>query len=307
MNKPSPPPAPKAAKKMSRRAVLRFARANLAAGEAHRAGPTLADAPSPGALPEEVTAAIEAYLPLRCHRASWAQIADLTQRLTLGYAPPSPGNAASVASHVAAFLRWFQVWPGRADTAAPLDARELLATGLVDIYLTVVTGSVGSRSTQRAVLRRALRSLDGSARPAKLAHQPVSAPYTPAQCAGFVALARHQPTIGRKRNMAFLVGLGLGAGLDGRDLKSVTRDDVTDVRLDDSATVLMVTVTGGHPRTVPVRAGYDALVREGLDLHDRGRRGQHAPLLRTGHHPRPRDQPGDRACRPRRRHPGGGR
>ena len=280
MKKPSTPPPPKAAKKMSRRAVLRFARANLAAGEAHRAGPTLADAPAPGALPEEVTAAVEAYLPLRCHRGSWAQIADLTCRLTLGYAPPSPGNAASVASHVAAFLRWFRAWPGRADTNAPLDARELLATGLVDIYLTVVSGSVGSRSTQRAVLRRALRSLDGSARPAKLAHQPVSAPYTPAQCAGFVALARHQPTLGRKRNMAFLVGLGLGAGLDGRDLKSVTRGDVANVALDAATTVLMVTVTGGQrPRTVPVRAGYDALVREGLELHDRGGRGQHAPLL----------------------------
>jgi len=201
----------------------------------------------------------------------------------VGYAPPSPGNAASTASHVAAFLRWFSVWPGRQDPDAPLEARELLAPGLVDIYLELVPGAPGSRATQRAVLRRALRSLDSAAPPAKLAYQPVSAPYTPAQCAAFVVLARHQPSLGRKRNMAFLVGLGLGAGLDGRDLKTVTRDNLVEVHLDPSTTVLMVTVTGARgQRRVPVRAGYDALVREGLELHDRGRRGRKGALLGLG-------------------------
>jgi len=176
-------------------------------------------------------------------------------------------------------LRWFRAWPGRADVNAPLDARELLVAGVVEAYLPFAPGSPGSRATQRAVLRRALRSLDASAPAAKLAYQPVSAPYTPAQCARFVALARHQPTLGRKRNMAFLVGLGLGAGLDGRDLKTVGRDHVVEVRV-DATTVLMVTVTGGRrPRTVPVRAGYDALVREGLELHDRCGRGPRAVLL----------------------------
>jgi hypothetical protein len=80
--------------------------------------------------------------------------------------------------------------------------------------------------------------------------------------------------------MAFLVGLGLGAGLDGHDLKTVTRADLVDVRLDATTTVLMVTVSGAtRPRMVPVRAGYDALVREGLKLHDQGRRGPRAVLL----------------------------
>jgi len=116
----------------------------------------------------------------------------------------------------------------------------------VEAYLPFAPGSPGSRATQRAVLRRALRSLDASAPAAKLAYQPVSAPYTPAQCARFVALARHQPTLGRKRNMAFLVGLGLGAGLDGRDLKTVGRDHVVEVRV-DATTVLMVTVDRAPP------------------------------------------------------------
>jgi hypothetical protein len=280
MNKPSPAGAPRAAKKLSRRAVLRYAKANLAAGEAHRAGPTLADAPAPGALSEDVTAAIVAYQPEKKNRGSWAQVKELTRRLTMGYAPPSPGNAGSTATHVAAFLRWFLVWPGRADINAPLDARKLLVAGAVEAYLPFAPGSPGSRATQRAVLRRALRSLNASAPAAKLAYQPVSAPYSPAQCARFVALARHQPSLVRKRNMAFLVGLGLGAGLDGHDLKTVTRADLVDVRLDATTTILMVTVSGAtRPRTVPGRAGYDALVREGLKLHDQGRRGPRAVLL----------------------------
>lgn len=80
--------------------------------------------------------------------------------------------------------------------------------------------------------------------------------------------------------MAFMVGLGLGAGLDGRDLKTVTRDDLGEVGLDPTKTILMVTVTGGRePRTVPVRAGYDVLVREGLTLHDQCGRGPRAVLL----------------------------
>ena len=86
MNKPSPAGAPRAAKKLSRRAVLRYARANLAAGEAHRAGPTLADAPAPGTLSEEVAAAIAAYQPEKKNRGSWAEVKELTRRLTLGYA-----------------------------------------------------------------------------------------------------------------------------------------------------------------------------------------------------------------------------
>ena len=280
MKKPSPAGAPRVAKKLSRRAVLRYARANLAAGEAHRAGPTLADAPGPAAVSKDVAAAIAAYQPEKKNRGSWAELSELTRRLTLGYAPPSPGNAGSTATHVAAFLRWFRTWPGRADVNAPLDARELLVAGVVEAYLPFAPGSPGSRATQRAVLRRALRSLNASAPAPKLAYQPVSAPYTPAQCARFVALARHQPTLGRKRDMAFLVGLGLGAGLDGHDLKTVTRADLVDVRLDANTTILMVTVSGAtRPRTVPVRARYDALVRAGLELHDRAGRGPGAVLL----------------------------
>ena len=119
IKKPSPMAAPQRPKQLSRRAVLRYARANLAAGQAHRAGPTLADAPAPGALSEEMTAAIVAYLPEKKNRGSWAEVRELTRRLTMGYAPPSPGNAGSTATHVAAFLRWFLVWPGRADVNAP--------------------------------------------------------------------------------------------------------------------------------------------------------------------------------------------
>jgi len=278
----APVPQP-ASKKLSRRAVLQYAKANLAAAKAHRDGPTLADAPDQSTASKEVVAAIESYRPRKKNRDHWDDIAELTRRLTLGYEPPNPRTARSTATHISTFLRWFTTWPGREDATAALDARELLAPGVVDTYLAFSPGPPSSRATQRAVLRRALNALDGSKRAIKLPYQPVAAPYTPAQCARFVALARHQPTTGRKRNMAFLVGLGLGAGLDGRDLRAVTRADLVDVWLEPGTPILTVTVTGARgQRTVPVRAVYDLLVREGLALHDQGRRGPSAALLGGG-------------------------
>lgn len=283
MQQTSPTRAPKAATKMSRRAVLQYAKANLAAAKAHRDGPTLADAPEPSTASKEVVAAIDSYRPRKKNRDHWDDIAELTRRLTLGYEPPNPRTARSTATHISTFLRWFRAWPGRYDSTVALDARELLTPGVVDTYLAFSPGPPSSRATQRAVLRRALNALDGSKRAVKLPYQPVAAPYTPAQCARFVALARHQPTIGRKRSMAFLVGLGLGAGLDGHDLKTVTRADLVDVWLEPATPILTVTVTGARgQRTVPVRTGYEALVREGLALHDRSGRGPGAALLGGG-------------------------
>lgn len=64
VKKPNPTGALTAAgKKLSRQAVLRHAKANLAAGKAHRDGPTLTDPPQQDSVPDDVAAAIEAYQP----------------------------------------------------------------------------------------------------------------------------------------------------------------------------------------------------------------------------------------------------
>ena len=86
-----------------------------------------------------------------------------------------------------------------------------------------------------------------------LPREQAKAPYSPAEIAGFLALAGAQPTPERRMRAAGLVCLGAGAGLIRGDLRAVRGSDV----LRRSGGVL-VQVTGRRPRAVPVLARYHA-------------------------------------------------
>jgi hypothetical protein len=97
-------------------------------------------------------------------------------------------------------------------------------------------------------------------------------PYSPAQIAGYLALADAQPAMERRMRAAGLVCLGAGAGLIRGDLRDVRGTDVA-----CRSGGVIVSVRGGRPRTVPVLARYhsrllaaaraagDALVCGGAD------------------------------------------
>jgi len=78
-------------------------------------------------------------------------------------------------------------------------------------------------------------------------------PYSPAQIAGYLALADAQPTAGRRMRAAGLVCLGAGAGLIRCDLRDVRGTDVA-----CRSGGVVVTVRGTRPRTVPVLSRYHA-------------------------------------------------
>ncbi len=78
-------------------------------------------------------------------------------------------------------------------------------------------------------------------------------PCSPAEIAGFLALADVQPTIGRRMRVAGLVCLGAGAGLIRGDLRDVRGSDVA-----CRSGGVVVTVRGARPRAVPVLARYHA-------------------------------------------------
>jgi integrase len=108
-------------------------------------------------------------------------------------------------------------------------------------------------------------------------------PYTPAQIAGFLALADAQPTGARRMRAAGLVCLGAGAGLVRGDLRHVRG---TDIRCRSGGVV--VTARGVRPRAVPVLEGYHArllaaarFARNGLICGgaDPGRRNITSPLI----------------------------
>lgn len=267
-------------KPMSRAAALRHARQAALAAQAAVAGPQLAPEPDFGELPDDVAAAIRAYRAQQLADGTWESVETLTHRLLAGYRPATAKQVSNLGSHLVSFLLWFPTWPGRDDPAAPIEPRELLRPGLVDAYLLATGGPDASLATRRSVLRRALRSLDAAAPPPTIAYQPVAAPYTTAECAALVRLARHQPTPSRCRQLCFVVGLGLGGGLDGRDLRHVFRNGCIETTLPDGTPLLTVQVAGGErPRTVVIRRQYEPLVREALRLHDAARRGASTPVL----------------------------
>jgi integrase len=109
------------------------------------------------------------------------------------------------------------------------------------------------RTNLRFIARRAVPALAPA--DASLPRERAKAPYSPAEIAGFLALADAQPSLARRMRAAGLVCLGAGAGLTGADLRAVRGTDIAC----RSGGVLAV-VRGARPRAVPVLSRYHDLV-----------------------------------------------
>jgi integrase len=130
----------------------------------------------------------------------------------------------------------------------------LLHPSVIERFAAHSPGLTGvTRRTLRTNLRFIARHLVPALDPAdaSLPRERAKASYTPAEIAGFLALAGAQPTTGRAMRASALVCLGAGAGLAGADLRAVTGTDVT-----ARSGGLVVQVRGPRPRAVPVLARY---------------------------------------------------
>jgi len=230
------------------------------------------------ALNADIEATIAAYRPGHFTAEQWTRIASTVRLAIRACAPTSSRWVHKQAGSVAGFVLWVDQL-NRATADAPVAASMLLEPGLVDRYLdeAMADRPAASRATARSVLRRVVRNLSGAPRE-RIEYAPVQAPYTPAECAAFVRLARNQPTKDLRRALSAMVALGLGAGLDGGDQREVTPADIVEIDLGDGTTGLLVHVRGPRPRTVIVRAAYEPLLREAIDAHNESRRGKHTPI-----------------------------
>ena len=139
------------------------------------------------------------------------------------------------------------------------------------------------RTNLRFIGRRVVPQLYPADMP--LPRERAKEPYSPAELAGYLALADAQPTPQRRMRAAGLVCLGAGAGLIRADLRAVRGSDV----ICRSGGVI-VQVRGAPPRTVPVLARYHdrllaAAASAGTGLicggTDPGRRNITTPLIRS--------------------------
>ena len=105
------------------------------------------------------------------------------------------------------------------------------------------------RTNLRFIARRVVPQLYPQDVP--LPRERAKQPYSPAEIAGYLALADAQPTAERRMRAAGLVCLGAGAGLIRADLRAVRGTDVA-----CRSGGVVVTVRGARPREVPVLARY---------------------------------------------------
>jgi integrase len=145
-----------------------------------------------------------------------------------------------------------------ADYAIPLGLdpipEVLLHPSVIERFARCAPGLSGvARRTLRTNLRFIARQVVPQLAPADvpLPRERAKQPYSPAEIAGYLALADTQPAASRRMRAAGLVCLGAGAGLIRGDLRAVHGTDV----ICRSGGVI-IAVRGARPRAVPVLSRY---------------------------------------------------
>ena len=234
---------------------------------------------TPPALPDELAAMLVDWTPQDLDSERWPLVREAVTAAVVAYRPTSARTLRNCRSIIVAFASWVQAREGRG-VDGDLRVEEFCGDGLVDAYLAgpLEESPAGSRATTRSVLRRVGRNLDPRPAPEKIAYQPVQPPYSVAECAAFVLMARNQPTDPLRRSLSAMVALGLGAGLGAEDQRVIAPCHIREVDLGEWGTALAVDVPGSRARSVIVRDQYEDLLREALALHAKARRGKSTPL-----------------------------
>ena len=202
---------------------------------------------------ESISASLDDYVPTHVDAGTWDAVAGLVREAVM--ASTRRGSTAQrYRSHTAAFAAW-----GHAN-GCTADLANLFDLDTIERYIAVGMPSAAdsTRATRRSILRRIARhaspALNHLPAPAPLPYRRVRAPYSRDEIEGHFRLVRAQPTKGRERSLSAVLNLGLGCGLDCRDLGWVRGIDVT---RDQDGTVTVNVCGGSRPRTVVCLAAHE--------------------------------------------------
>lgn len=135
----------------------------------------------------------------------------------------------------------------------------LLHPSVIERYVIVgmASASEPARRTARTNLRFVARraGIGQPPLPRSLRRNRTKAPYSPSEVAAWLALAAAQPTDARRHCFGGLLCLGLGAGLEGAELRGVRGSDVV-----ARSGGVVVEVGGRRARVVPVAAPYQVVL-----------------------------------------------
>jgi hypothetical protein len=197
--------------------------------------------------------------PRHVSDAAWLAIETVTGRILEILKAPSAAHT-KYRSHLAAFGAW------AFSQGIASEPESLLELDLIERYIQVgMPGAAeGTRATRRAILRRIARraspSLSQLPEPEPIAYRKVRPPYLTHEVGGYLRLIPTQPTTGRRQTLSAVLALGLGCGLDSRDMGWVRGADVDS---DEQAAVHVTVSAGSRPRTVTCLRDYSELL---LDL-----------------------------------------
>jgi hypothetical protein len=176
-------------------------------------------------------------------------VADFARHVVTRAEPKSPARAKALL-FAAGKLGTFAAAVG-----LELVPESVLSPSLIERFIVTEGVLLGpaTRRTLRSNLRfvSAANSTNAPPAPVPLSREQAKAPYSGTQIDAYLALADAQPTPARRARLFGLVALGAGAGLMGADLRTVRGSDV----MARSGGVI-VAVSGGRPRVVPVLARY---------------------------------------------------
>lgn len=161
---------------------------------------------------------------------------------------------------VAKFLAW------RHEQSRSLAYEQAFTATEIDAYYKAgLEASEKTRNDYRSRLRKLASTINpGPDAPVSVpvgAYVAVHPGYSELELSGYRRIALRQRSPGLRRQMCAIVGLGAGAGLDGRDLRFLIRSHIVDHGPDG----IEVHVQGSRLRTVWVRRDYEELVRAGIE------------------------------------------
>lgn len=219
----------------------------------------LAQQADPAALAPELSAKLERYRP-RASEDEWAAIEVVFREVMTRSEITSARTFKDNLSHLGLYLL---------DThrsGRPLTVGHTMTFLSVDTYAAALAcpserSRTSIRSSLRSLARRVNAGPDAPPKSPSIPYQGVRPPYTPDEVAKIVHIALTQPSATVGRQLRAVVGLGLGAGLDSGDLRSMRGRDIEDR---GDAGGITVRVTTGAVRRVVVRREYEDLVRRGV-------------------------------------------
>ena len=259
-------------KRKSNRAVLRDA---LAKTQREKYQRLLEDLDAPAwpqwdALIPEVKIWVCRYRPQLTAEADWAVIQPAFIRLFSAAQPATYSKAQAIGVNLVPYLKWAVSKRPEEQRMARLEIAEVGTLDLVNEWVAFQRGNIpeASLATRRSEVGSVIRALHPASAPIRLSYQPVAAPYQRMEIKRMCLTARFQSEDRKAVQLASMIALCAGVGLQPKEVGGVRPSDLQRIELPGGAWTYLVEVrVGNHPRSVPMLQQYAKLMEWVLQLN----------------------------------------